>query len=115
MFFLNYIVDTHNTHVHSPLWIHVHKTYPYEHIRRIESADLSIYEVTIGASLSTGMLPTTISIAPLNPKINLGKYEHSCQVEDLKPDGQIPPQGAQPTELWSVHNTLIYVDGWWLI
>jgi len=54
----------------------------------------------MGASLSTGTSPTTESIAPLNPGINPGKCEHPCQVEDLNPTGQIPPQGT--------HNQLIY-------
>jgi len=34
-------------------------------------------------SLLTGTLSTTESITPLNPKINLGKYEHPYQVGDL--------------------------------
>jgi hypothetical protein len=29
-----YNADAHNTHAHSPLWIHVRKSYPYEHLRR---------------------------------------------------------------------------------
>jgi hypothetical protein len=28
--------DAHNTHAHSPLWIHVHKPYPYENLRMTE-------------------------------------------------------------------------------
>jgi hypothetical protein len=43
-----------------------------------EPADLGIHEVTTGASLSTGMLSTYESIAPLNPEINPEKYEHPC-------------------------------------
>jgi hypothetical protein len=31
-----YNTDAHNTHAHSPLWIHVRKPYPYEHLRRTE-------------------------------------------------------------------------------
>jgi hypothetical protein len=31
-----YNADAHNTHAHSPLWIHVRKLYPYEHLRRTE-------------------------------------------------------------------------------
>jgi hypothetical protein len=31
-----YNADTHNTHAHSPLWIHIRKPYPYEHLRRTE-------------------------------------------------------------------------------
>ena len=79
---------------YSPLWIHVRKPYPYEHLRKTEPADLEIHEVTTGASLSTGTSPTTKSIAPLNPEINPGKYEHPCQVEDLNPGGQVQPQGT---------------------
>jgi hypothetical protein len=67
------------------------QTLPYEHLRRTVPTDLEIYEVTTGASLSTGTSPTTESIAPLNPGINPGKYEHPCQVEDLNPGGQVPP------------------------
>ena len=74
-------------HAHSPLWTHVCKTYPYEHIRRTEPADLEIHEVTTDASLTTGTSPTIESIAPLNPGINLRKYEHPCQIKDLNPDG----------------------------
>ena len=62
-----YNVDAHNTYAHSPLWTHVRKSYPYEHLRRTEPADLEIHEVTTYASLSTGTSPTTKSIAPLNP------------------------------------------------
>jgi hypothetical protein len=58
-----------------------------------EPANLKIHEVTIGASLSTGTSPTTESVAPLNPEISSEKYEHPCQVEDLNPDRQVPPQG----------------------
>jgi hypothetical protein len=68
---------------------HVRKTYPYKHLRRTEPVDLEIYEVTTGASLSTGTSPTTESIAPLNPEINSRKCEHPCQVEDLNPDEQV--------------------------
>ena len=59
-----------------------------------EPADLKIHEVTTGASLSTGTLSTTESIAPLNLGINPRKYEHSCQVENLNLDGQVPPHGT---------------------
>jgi hypothetical protein len=58
---------------------------PYERLRRTESADLEIHEVSTGVSLSTKTSPTTESIAPLNPKINLEKYEHSYQVKNLNP------------------------------
>jgi hypothetical protein len=37
-------------------------------------------------------LPLKAYIAPLNPRINPEKYEHPCQVEDLNPGGQVPPQ-----------------------
>jgi hypothetical protein len=77
----------------------VHKPYPYEHLRKTEPADLEIHEVTTGTSLSTGTSPTTECIAPLNPRINLGKYEHPCQIEDLNPGEQVPPRGTQPTDL----------------
>jgi hypothetical protein len=64
-----------------------------------DSADLEIHEVTTGASLSTEISPTTKSIAPLKFGINPGKYEHPCQVENLNPGGQIPPQKTRPTDL----------------
>jgi hypothetical protein len=86
--------DAHNTQAHSPLWTHVRKPYPYEHLRRTALADLEIHEVTTGTSLSTGTSSTIESIAPLNPRINLGKYEHTYQVKDLNPGGQVPPQGT---------------------
>ena len=54
-----YNADAPNTHAHSPLWTHVHKPYPYEHIRRTERADPDVHEVTTRASLSTGTSPTT--------------------------------------------------------
>jgi hypothetical protein len=31
---------------------------------------------------------------PLNPEINPERYEHTSQVRDLKPDGQVPSQEA---------------------
>jgi hypothetical protein len=45
------------------------------------------------------MSPTTENIALLNPKINPEKYEHPCQVKDLKPGGKVPPQEIQPTHI----------------
>jgi len=57
-------------------------------------AHLEIDEVTAGASLWKGVSPTTESTTPLNPEINPGKYEHTCQVKDLNPDRQLPPQGT---------------------
>ena len=95
-----YNVDADNTHAHSHLWIHVRKSYPYEHLWSTEPADLEIHEVTTGALLSTEMSPTTETIALLKPRINPGKYKHPCQVEDLNLDGQVPPQETQPTYLW---------------
>jgi hypothetical protein len=78
---------------------------PYEHLQSTGSTDLEIHEVTTGASLSTGTLPTTESITPLNLEINPEKYEHPCQVEDLNPHGQVPPQGTQlMTILNYLHN-----------
>jgi hypothetical protein len=61
--------------------------------------NLEIVEVTTGISLSMGTSPTTERIAPLNPRINPEKYKHPCQVRDLNPGGQVPPQGTQPAEL----------------
>jgi hypothetical protein len=58
--------------------MHVYKPYPYEHLRRTALANLEIYEVTTDASLSTGTLPVTESIAPLNHEINIEKYEYPC-------------------------------------
>jgi hypothetical protein len=79
-------------HTLTPIYTHVRKPYAYEHFRGTEPADYEIHEGTAGASLSTGTSPTTESIAPVNPGINPEKYEYSCQVEDLNPDRQIPPQ-----------------------
>ena len=59
----------------------------------LQPTDLEIHEVTTGTSLSTGMLPTTESIAPLNLRITPGKYEHPCQVKDLNLGERVPPQG----------------------
>jgi hypothetical protein len=53
---------------------------------------LPLWAPPTGASLSTETSPTTESIAPLNPVINSEKCEHPCQVGDLNPGGQIPPQ-----------------------
>ena len=33
LFWVQYNADAHNTHAHSPFWTHVHKPYPYEHLR----------------------------------------------------------------------------------
>ena len=89
-----YNIGVHDMHAHSILWTHVCKPYPYELLQRTEPADLEIHEVTISVSLSMGTSPTTKSIAPLNHRINLGKYEHPCQVENLNPDRQVTPQGT---------------------
>jgi hypothetical protein len=58
-----------NTHIHSPLWMHTRTPYPYEYLRRTESADLEVDEVTIGASQLTDMSHITKRIAPDNPRI----------------------------------------------
>ena len=50
--------------------------------------NFEIDEVTIDVSLSMGISSTTESIALLNPRKNLEKYKHSCQVRDLNPGGQ---------------------------
>jgi hypothetical protein len=71
---------------------------------RVGPTNLEIDEGTTSASLSTGMSPTTERIMPLNPRINPGKCEHPCQVGELNPDGQVPPQGTQPAELRSVRS-----------
>jgi len=78
------------------------QTLPYEHLRRTEPADLEIHEVTMDASLSTETSPTTESIALLNLGINPEKCELPCQVDDLNPGGQVPPQGTQLADVWSV-------------
>jgi len=107
IFFENYTLQPRrpHTHAHSPLWTHIRKLYLYEHLRRTEPADLEIHEVTIGTSLSTGTSPTTESIAPLNPRINLGKHEHLCQVEDLNPALR---------EKWFVATGQFFCrGGWW--
>ena len=40
IFLVQYNADAHNMHAHSPLWTHVHKSYPYEHLRMTGLADL---------------------------------------------------------------------------
>ena len=77
--------QTLNTYAHSPLWTHVRKPYPYEHLWGTEPTDLEIHKVTTGASQSTATSPTTESIVPLNPRINQEKFKYLCQVEDLEP------------------------------
>jgi hypothetical protein len=53
--------------------------------------------------------PTIERITSLNPKINLEKYEHLCQVGDLKAGGQVPPQLSY-AQFADAHNlTLINV------
>jgi hypothetical protein len=70
---------------------HTSNSHLYEHTYTnltyisIASAHLEIDGVTIGVSLSTETSPTTESTTPLNPEINLEKYEHPCQVEGLSP------------------------------
>jgi hypothetical protein len=54
---------------------------------RVRSVNLKIDEITIVALLSRGTPSVTKNIAPLNPKINLEKYKHPCQVDDLNPLG----------------------------
>ena len=61
-----------------------------------EPADLETHEVTTD-TLLTGTLLTTESITPLNPRINLGKYEHPYQVEDLNLGRNISPK--KPNQL----------------
>ena len=53
------------TRIHSPLWTHTRTPYPYEHLREIEPAyHLKNYEVTVGASSSTGTSPPIESTSP---------------------------------------------------
>jgi hypothetical protein len=65
--------DADAQYTHSLLWTHVRKPYPYEHLRKTVPVHLEIDEVTIGVSQSTETSPTTESITPLNPGINLEK------------------------------------------
>jgi len=67
-----YNVDVHNTHAHSPLWTYVRKSFLYEHLWKIEPADLEIHKVTTDALLSMVTSFTTERIAPIKPRINLG-------------------------------------------
>jgi hypothetical protein len=55
-----------------PLWAYLKN--------RVRPTNLKIDKITSGSSLSMDMSPTT---APLNLRINLEKYERSCQVSDL--------------------------------
>jgi hypothetical protein len=71
-----FFLELHGTTLTFTTQTHTHpmntrtQTYPCEHFRRIEPADLEIHEVTTDASLPTGTSPTTKSIAPLDPEIN---------------------------------------------
>ena len=60
-----------------------------------ESTNLEIHEITTRVSLSSS---TTESIAPLNHRINTGKYEHPCQVEDLNPGDRFYHKETEPTD-----------------
>ena len=66
-FFLNK-VETQaliHTRIHSPLWTYTRTSYPYEHLRKTKPVyHLEIYEVTVGASSSTGTSPPTESAPP---------------------------------------------------
>ena len=57
-FRLHSTIHTLTTRAHLPLWMHIRKSYPYEHLRRLSRQILKIDEVTTSASLSTGTLPT---------------------------------------------------------
>jgi hypothetical protein len=63
--------------MHSHPYEHTYvKHYLYEHLRKTVPTNLEIHKVTTDALLSMRTLPTTESIAPLNPRINPEKYEH---------------------------------------
>jgi hypothetical protein len=49
-----YNTNAHNTHTHSPLWIHVRKPYPMSTSGGLSTTNLEILEVTTGVSSSTG-------------------------------------------------------------
>jgi hypothetical protein len=75
---------------------------------RLSLQILKIYHVTIGASLSTGMSPTTEKMVPVKSYNNLEKYEHPCGVYNLNPDGQVLLQETLPIRnLWSWRATLV--------
>ena len=63
---IQYNSDTHNARARTltPLWIYVHKSYRYEHLRRLSWQILEVDKVTTGALLSTGMSPTTECTTP---------------------------------------------------
>lgn len=63
------------THAHSS--VYECTPYSYEDIRKTGSVYLEIDEVTMGTSLLTGTSPTIKRIISC-------KYEHSCQIYDLK-------------------------------
>jgi hypothetical protein len=71
IFLKNYTVQRkHLQHTHTPYEHICVKLCLYEHIRRTDSTDHEIHEVITDDSLSTGIMPTTESIASLNPKID---------------------------------------------
>ena len=66
-------VDIHKTH-NNTLWIHAHKSYPCEHIKKTELTDLRIDKVVTGSLLSTRTSHTNKRIAPLiNSTISIEK------------------------------------------
>ena len=62
-------IHSQRTHKFTPLWTHIHKLYPYEHLKTLSRQILEINEVTTGASLSTGTSPTTKCTTPLHHRI----------------------------------------------
>jgi hypothetical protein len=54
-------LDAHNTHAHSPLWIHVRKPHPMRTSEGLSTgrSELEILEITTGASSSTKTTLTT--------------------------------------------------------
>jgi hypothetical protein len=79
-------------HTHSPLWTHVCKPYPYEHLRRTEPLDLEFYEVTTGTSLSTGTSPIIENIVALNLRINYYTMDLNHQQPIYLKFGSIQPK-----------------------
>jgi hypothetical protein len=68
----------------------------------VRPTNLEIDEVATGVLLLTSTSPTIEKIAPLNHRINPGKYDDPCQIGELNPDEQVLSQGTQPIKLCSV-------------
>lgn len=61
--------------------------YSYQHLQETEPTNFKIDEVTAGALLSMGTLPTTEKIILVKCEIKSKKYENLCRVKNLNLGG----------------------------